>query len=207
MRKALVAAVALMATIGFTGMAAAQTAATFADGDGSVAGGSTSSTNLSADRATTDWAGFYGTLDQTVSLSDGSTFYQWTAEDVSGSAVLAAQGGFSGDTADLSTVSDPSTVNGVPTSGTESASNTYTGSSELAVLGVGATNSTVLDYGSASSFNNYLFTDSTGDAVYAAEAQNSATAFDGSTADYQLLVGTNDTGTATETFSFYAQIE
>ena len=207
MKKALVAAVAVLATVGFTGMAAAQTAATFADGDGSVAGGNASSTNLSADRATTDWAGFYGSLDQTVSLSDGSTFYQWTAEDVSGSAVLAAQGGFSGDSADLTAVSDPSTVNGVPTSGAESASNTYTGSSALSVLGAGATNSTVLDYGSASSFNNYLFSDADGDAVYAAEAQNSGTAFDGSTADYQLMVGTTDAGDASETFSFYAQIE
>lgn len=83
MNKAFTVAIAFAAALGFSGMAAAQTGGsqtqatdtTFKNGDGVVAGGNVSESDLEANRDVTDWAGFYGTLDQTVTLNDsGNTF-------------------------------------------------------------------------------------------------------------------------------------
>lgn len=209
MKKALVVAVAFMAALGFTGMAAAQVTPTEDAGDTSVNGGNTSNTNFSATQDTTDWAGFYGTLDPTVQLNDGSTFYQWTGGNVSGSAILASQGSFSGDKADLSAPSDPSSLTGVPSGGVAGVNNTYTGSNSFDLLVDSTpTNSTVVDEGTGtSSFNNYLYSDTNSNAVFAAEAIEGGEAFNGDTADYQLLVGTTDDDDGTENFSFYAEIQ
>lgn len=215
MNKALTAAVAFIAVVGFTGMAAAQTEATASGGDNSVAGGNTSNTNLTANRDTTDWAGFYGTLDQTVSLSDGSTFYQWTAGEVAGAAILAAptSGSFSGDEANLEAPSDVSSLNNVPTTGAEKVSNTYTESAgQPSDLSAAATNSTTVSGGSGTGddFKNYLFNstaDNGNNPVFAAEAKDGATAFNGDTVDYQLLVGSDGGGDGSVSFNFYAKIK
>jgi len=213
MNKAFTVAVAFVAVVGFSGMAAAQTEATVSEGDDGVAGGNVSSTNLTANRDTTDWAGFYGTLDQTVSLSDGSTFYQWTAGEVTGAAILAAPTGnsFSGDEGNLAAPNDVSQLNHVPTSGTERVSNTYNeGIGQPADLSAEATNSTTVNYGDADDFKNYLFkstADNGNNPIFAAEAKDSATGFDGSTVDYQLLVGTTESGDTSESFNFYAKIQ
>jgi|APHM01.1.fsa_nt_gi hypothetical protein len=94
MNKAFTVAIAFAAVLGFSGMAAAQVQATdttFNNGDGNVAGGNVSESDLEADRSVTDWAGFYGNLDQTVTLTDNdNTFYQWTAGSVDGAAIIAA---------------------------------------------------------------------------------------------------------------------
>jgi len=182
-------------------------------GSDSVTGGNTSKNNLEADRATTDWAGFYGTLDQTVSLSDGSTFYQWTAGEVTGAAILAAPTGnsFSGDEGNLAAPNDVSQLNHVPTSGTEKVSNTYNeGIGQPADLSAEATNSTTVNYGDADDFKNYLFkstADNGNNPIFAAEAKDSATGFDGSTVDYQLLVGSEGSEDDSVSFNFYAKIQ
>jgi len=79
MNKAFTVAIAFAAALGFSGMAAAQSQATDTTfnngGTGDVAGGNVSESDLQADRDVTDWAGFYGNLDQTVTLNDsGDTF-------------------------------------------------------------------------------------------------------------------------------------
>jgi hypothetical protein len=226
MNKAFTVAIAFAAALGFSGMAAAQTGGsqnqatdtTFNNGDGDVAGGNVSESDLQADRDVTDWAGFYGNLDQTVTLSDGDTFYQWTAGNIDGAAIIAAgdeAGSFSGDTSNLGDPSDVGNLDGVPTTGTERVSNTYNETDgqpadfDISTTAPAAT----LDFGdvvSGEPFENFLYNstaDTGSDPVYVAEANDGATAYNGETADYQLLVGTTDTGDASENFEFFAKIE
>ncbi|NMI89129.1 hypothetical protein GLU26_01330 [Nanohaloarchaea archaeon] len=111
-----------------------------------------------------------------------------------------------------------SALSGVPTTGTERVSDTY---NETDAKPADFQSSTAdapaatLDFGSASTnpFQNFLYnstasTTNPNQPVYVAEAQDGATAYNGDTGiNYQLLVGTTETGDSPETFEFFAKIE
>jgi hypothetical protein len=123
-------------------------------------------------------------------------------------------GSFSGNTGNLGDPSDVDDLSGVPTTGTQRVNQTYNESDgqpadfDISTTAPAAT----LDFGSVSSsnpFENYLYnsTAASGAPVYVAEAQDGVQAYNGDTADYQLLVGTTDSGDTPETFEFFAKIE
>lgn len=112
-----------------------------------------------------------------------------------------------------------SALTGVPTTGTERVSDTY---NETDAKPADFQSSTAdapaatLDFGSASTnpFQNFLYNSTASgqgnvnQPVYVAEAQDGATAYNGDTGiNYQLLVGTTETGDSPETFEFFAKIE
>ena len=111
-----------------------------------------------------------------------------------------------------------SDLTGVPTTGTERVSDTYNETdAKPADFGTGTAEApaATLDFGSADTnpFQNFLYnstasTDNPNQPVYVAEARDGATAYNGDTGiNYQLLVGTTETGDSPETFEFFAKIE
>ena len=177
-------------------------------GNFSFTGGYIYYANLTTSEQTYRWAGFYGVLSGSIVLRDasGNDFYTWSAGGNTGSFVYATTN---------STTIDPSyfvainasngdlgaadTAYGFVSTVTDSISNTYdyynTYSSPSSVSFV--TNSTPLQGGI---WTNYLIKmvsgttqpTATTDLVWAVEVNASKTAFNGVTADYELLIPENE---------------
>jgi len=189
-------------------------------GSKNVPGGNISSSNLEADRETTDWAGFYGTFRDAVGMEEGDEiFYSWDVSYVDAN-ILATETGneFSGDESNLNTVTsstEADDIPGIPDKGMETASNTYNDSilRKPDVGSLGKTVNTNVSYGqSSASFTNFLYEYDDGSnqhPVYSTGTFRDEKAFNGvNSINYQLLVGADGSDGSTSTsFNFYLELE
>jgi len=125
MNKAVVALMVAALTLGFTAMASADEVETVED----LSGGDVTGEDLEQDRETVNWAMIYGTVDETVSLTDdGEDVFSWDEAEsaADGSAVLAAQDGVAVDSDSIESVDSADDLEGVPETGADSFENTFT---------------------------------------------------------------------------------
>ena len=193
-----------------------------APGNFSVTAGYINYANLTTSEQTYRWAGFYGTLSGSMVLRDssGNDFYTWSTTGNTGSIVYATTNSstispdyFVAINASNGDLGATDTAYGFSSSVTDSISNTYdyynTFTSPSSVSFV--TNSTPLQGGI---WTNYLMKmvsgttqpSATTDLVWACEVNASKTAFNGVTADYELLIPENeepDDGQYAPTFYYF----
>ncbi len=174
-----------------------------------ITGGNVTSVAVSGNALTSRWAGFYGTVSGSLTLTDASAhkFYEWTVSDMNGAVVYAANDTIS-DWSSLSAASVSNLPSYLQTSATDNATNTmnFTGttftSSSITVNNapyVQTYNST-----EAGVFNTYALYSSTDSAyIMAGKVIDDGNGFDGSTLDYQLLVPAN--GSTTQ-YNFYLEL-
>jgi len=153
----------------------------------SISAGNITEVNVSGFAITSRWAGFYGNIAGGVTLADNSnhSFYNWSVNDVSGSAIYAANGSIS-DWSSLSNATEADMPGYIKGTQVDSFNNTFNTSGTF-----NKPNGTNIDAFSVSTFGAGLetFALKVGSTlVWAGEAQNDATGFNGKTVDYQLLV-------------------
>ena len=169
--------------------------------------------NLSAQEKTYRWVGIYGNITGTVVLKGTSnTFYTWTVSSLSGAVVYATtdptgidESAFTGTNSTYLNQAD--TAYGYLTTVTDSITNTYTGVGNFQSPSM-QTAITVNTTTVGGSWTNYFIKKVAGsisaknDVVWAVGVNPGQSAYDGSLADYELLIPENEevgdgAGTAT----------
>jgi len=125
MNKAVVALMVAALTLGLTATVSAQT-----EEDVDANAGDVNSQDLTEERETVNWAMIYGSVEETVSLTDDDEdVFSWDEAEsaADGSAVLAVENGQELDTDNLEGVDDNNfeEVDGVPEDGADSFENTF----------------------------------------------------------------------------------
>ncbi|MBW3001454.1 hypothetical protein KY341_06290 [Candidatus Woesearchaeota archaeon] len=186
-----------------------------------VQAGNVTEINISGTKITEHWAGFYGEISGNLTLenSNGDVFYDWTGlgGSIAGEVFASADGTVSwsgiGCASEAEALAIEGTL-GIDPDDSDRINNTYTSTthptfnvgSVSGITGCNATNT--YDAGgspSADAFYQVLLTDAEGDAVYTTLINDTETGFDGSTHDFQLLVGESDAA-GTTTVYFYIEL-
>ncbi|MFB6099734.1 MAG: hypothetical protein ABEK16_00540 [Candidatus Nanohalobium sp.] len=175
--------------------------------------GAVVNSNVSQSTATDKWAGFFGTISASRVLgSPSATLYKWTASTLTNAEVIVTPQSSPVPTT-LSQVSNPDTFLGSGyKNGPAAASKTFTETESIQTMSQSKSTVSVDLYGSSGSANETFTTllyndgnDGSDDPVYVANGTSTTTGFDGSTVNYQLLVGVGDSN-ARKTFTFYLSI-
>lgn len=211
MKKALVAVTAFFVALGFAAMGAAQVQD--AEQSNEVTGGDVVEQDVDVDRETAHWAGFFGNLDSTVTLSDDedNLFYEWTGEDLAGSAVYGVVSEHGVESEDIDSVEavDSESIEdleGVPTEGVDSIANTYD-ADELDQPEDDVAGADTANLETEAEFANFLYADNDTDnnPIFTAETEDQSVSYDGDTeVDFELMAGQEDLDD--EQIDFYAEI-
>ncbi len=167
-------------------------------------GGNVTEVNVSGTSITGRWAGFWGTVEGGIALTDAAdnAFFEWTVSNVTGAVVYAASAAvtdFSTLTAGNDTVA-PAYVQADVTdnyNNTFNVTDTFT-SASLNIAGAPF----VTTLGGAGALRTYSLADGTTH-IWAAEAVQDSTGFNTETVDYQLLAPANSAGI---TYTFYLEL-
>ncbi len=177
-------------------------------GQATADGGNVTQVDLYSNQSTTRWQGFYGNVTASLRLGlNNDIFYEFSAPSII--AVYAStSNAFDWADINLTNATDLDALNSVWSMGTnvDNATSTYnlanytnsdfSGDTAGFDLEGGSFTSFVVDNSTVSSKNCFAFG--------ASVAASGATAFDGNTWEYELMVPTNDG--ATETYYFYMSL-
>lgn len=173
-------------------------------------GGNVTPANLAATSKTKSWQGFWGNVSGNLTLEDntGDLFYDWNLTNKTGEVLASRNQSIDFTTvAGIQTCTVDETLTG---NGNDRTSKTFTNATvnfEIAGVTITAACRT-FPYVSSAPSTNYeeIITSATGvTSIYVSKINASATAFDGSTADYQILVPTTKSGT--ETYYFWVEFD
>jgi len=181
--------------------------------------------NLEATMQTMRWAAIYGNVTGTIVLAGSAwtgddynnVVYKWTVDDPSGGTAIFTQA----STVTWSNLQDASFKADVDTQwgfgdAVDNATNTFTETGSVTVAGtsyssldqVKTSNSTAYFWETLiSSFVASGSVDSKDDLVFIGKIHNDETSYDGTSADFQVLVPVNASSGATETYNVYVELE
>lgn len=181
----------------------------------SVNGGEVQEVNVSGSVVTSKWVGFYGQVSGSILLGDssGNVFYQWTVSDPTGAVVYAANGSVSTwDTTNIQPLyaSDAGWLPSFMLSGADSFNTTFVNQETFTSnsLTINSVNYTTTWQGGSqgTDFKTYALKAVNDNAIiWAGKAVADKTAFNGNTADYQILAGVNSLS-GTTTYYFYLEL-
>ncbi|MCK4670721.1 MAG: hypothetical protein KAT43_05970 [Nanoarchaeota archaeon] len=187
-------------------------------GTTNATGGYIANRDLLVQSQTNNWQGYYGQVTGNISLADasGDVMYAWTSVTIEGEVFASKSAsviwtsiaaydalGFAGN------CTAPGTEAGT---GSDRVNNTFTGSTgprqntdiadqTITANSACATETYVNGAQAANIWEEYILTDGT-NWVWATEINDSGTAFDGATEDFQLIVPANTT-----TLTYYLYVE
>jgi hypothetical protein len=191
--------------------------------------GNVTGVNITSNRQTGAWQGFYGEASGSLVLEDasGDTFYSWALFNISGEVYASRDNAI--NFANIFANNNCSVDNVLTSFGvSDSVNNTYTASTsrfvEVGAISINAstacgTYTYVNDTAQTAFFHNLILTDdpsvnATGQpnatlggntTVYVALIENNIAGFDSNTHDYQLLVPVNRTS-GFNIYAFYAEL-
>ncbi len=180
-------------------------------------GGNITGTNINAaaNALTEKWASFYGNVSGGVRLTDftgGNDVYTWSWTSTNGGDVcLTKDSGFSWASAATTTAVEVDSAFAFG-SAPDNATNTYTDASCSLTIDevVGAITSTGTSLMGFSSFSNCVVEDTatptTSDFAFCSPINGSGTNWNNEAADYEVMVPTNATSGATETYYFFMEM-
>ncbi len=222
MNKAIIFGVMLLTFVGL-GFAIedAESATVIKEGDYAIGttssditeGGDVTALNLDGNDSTQKWAGYYGNVTGNLVLgfSNTSIMFAWSWSQADGGEVcVSTDANFGWATISTATNSSLNTVWDFGAA-SDNATATYTTFENFEIAGTALSDvetatdlqsweTGVLDDGSSAAENDFAF-------CVKIDTTGSATALDGSTADYQLMVPTTDTAAATETYYFFLELQ
>jgi hypothetical protein len=157
-----------------------------AAGSSSVTSGQIYTANLSTEQATYRWAGLFGNVSGNIVLgdSDDDVLYQWAA---SGNLVYASTAAAPvwASLADATDAQMPAYL----TTGSDNYTATFTGGSESIGSGIFTVSSdfATTQTAAATTWKTYSLWDTT-DLIFAGKVEEDGSAYDGSSADYQMII-------------------
>lgn len=186
----------------------------------SAQAGNITQLNIDVLYITRSWQGYYGNVSGTITLddADNNTFYNWTLTSASGE--VFATRNESADFASVNCTNSSERANeeiflGQQTADGDSVTNTFNGTSHP-VFSVGtqsdlsgcySTNAFINTGQSATDYYQVLLSDDYSNIVYTTIMDDDQIGFDGSTYDFQLLVGENGHNGDTATTTYYIWVE
>ena len=182
-------------------------------GSVSVYAGNIYLANVSTEQSTYHWAGIYGNATGTLVLGDslGSRMYEWAAK--------ASYVFFDDDTTvnwnslDNATCTDVETIYTFLTGASDSCANTFTNTGATSFKSIANVQSTIYaltyDNTKALVWKTYAIKDTgNNDVIFAAETNNApGTAYDGSAANYQVILPENGENADANPTTYYIWIE
>ncbi len=185
-------------------------------------GGNITALNIALSTLTGKWASYYGNVSGTLILGDGtSSVYSWTwASGTGGKVCLSTNGtlAFAGAHNMSTNGTAVDTAWGFASTDVDSANSTYGGAKgcNLTFTEASIINTTNISLKGSSTFNNCLIganssaiaAGQTGLLAFCTTIQplTSGLNYKGQAANYEIMVATNNTALATETYYFYAQL-
>lgn len=186
----------------------------------SAQGGNVTQVNIDVLTITKNWQGYYGNITGEITLDDASnnTFYNWTLTNVNGEVYATRNESADFTTVDCTSgaeISAEETYLGHISSDGDSVTNTFS-QNYASTIQVGAVttsancNATTLYTNSAKTANDFwevLLADDAGSIIYTAIIDEDTAGFDGSTYDFQLLVGENEHAGSEGSTPYYIFVE
>lgn len=195
----------------------------------SAQGGNVTQITINGSSITRRWQGYYGNITGTIVLSDaqGNIMYDWTNEGFSAVGNIFAANQTVTDWTDvicLNLTADNAPAQGINASVLEimygmsltdgdGVDETFAGTEDIMIGTTTLTNcpsTHIYQSGSAQSnfWNETLLTENqTRSVIYAAKVDQDTVGFDGSTWDFQMIVGDNgDIGTPVTSYDFYVEL-
>ena len=174
-------------------------------------GGNITSVNIASVSLTDRWAAFYGNVSGTINLTNGvASIYSWTWTATSGGKVCASTGSTVSGSASAATGTD---INGFWAFGSaaDNATNTFsTANCSMTLTNGVVTNTANVSHKGSSVYQTCAMfiggTSAKSNMFFCTAINTSGVAFNGQNANYELIVPTNSTAAATETYYFYAEI-
>ncbi len=173
-------------------------------------GGNVTEVNISQNISTEKWAGIWGNITGNILLGDGtSVFYSW-AWSASSGGIICAQPGTSADfdwtSMATTTAGDVDNAFSFNTADVDSATNTLTAACSVTVSG-----NTVNSVGvTASGFTTCAIEDTatptTTDLAFCTDISTGTTIFNGQTADYALMLPTNEQAGQAQDYVFWLEL-
>ncbi len=179
-----------------------------------TSGGNVTSMNISSNISTTKWAGYWGNISGQLLLSPGSgqnNFYSWTWNSSNGGVVCAVAAPYGFNWASVASVA-ASAVDTAWSFGaaSDNATNTLTTSSCAMTVGGIAITGTAGNKTGAGGFTTCAVDDGAtttkGDFAFCVNISSAGSLFNGQKGNYELMVPTNKTYGATETYSFWMDL-
>jgi hypothetical protein len=182
-----------------------------ASGEVVTEGNEITEVNLTVDSYTERWAGFYGNVSGSISLSDGShDLYQWTWTATNEGKVIASTAGSGIDWANLAN-DDATTADTAWGFGSVSdqVEDTFTeNAAEFTIGGQTITGAKAVTTGGSSGYKTAITNDGAtlakGDFQFVVSIINDGTTFNTETHDFEMMVPTDET--AGETYFFYVEL-
>jgi hypothetical protein len=187
-------------------------------GNDTTQGGNITALNIAASVLTSKWASYYGNVSGSIVLGDGtSNVYSWTLNEGSVGEVCVSTNnslGFTGAT--TATGDNINTAWGFTATDADSGNNTYRSSNcSFNFSQATVTNTSNVSLQGSSNFNSCVIKSSgtiaagtTGFMAFCTRIQPRSTGlnYKGQPANYEIMVATNNTALATETYFFYAEL-
>jgi hypothetical protein len=186
-------------------------------GNDTTQGGNITALNIASSVLTAKWAAYYGNLSGTMVLGDGTAnIYSWTwTEGTGGEVCVSTNSSFgftSGTTANGTHIN---TAWGFTATDADSGNNTFTSMNcNLALAQATITNTGNVTHKGSSNFTTCVIrsgivaSGNTGLLAFCTNVKPAAngTNYLGNAANYEIMVPTNNTIGATETYFFYAEL-
>ena len=174
-------------------------------------GGNITSANIVSTSLTDRWAAFYGNVSGTINLTSGTaSMYSWSWTATSGGKVCASTGSTVSGSASAATGTD---INGFWAFGSaaDNATNTFsTANCSMTLTNGVVTNTANVSHKGSSVYQTCAMfiggTSAKSNMFFCTAINTSGVAFNGQNANYELMVPTNSSASATEVYYFYAEL-
>jgi len=175
-------------------------------------GGNITQGNFGSISLTDKWAAYFGNVTGSIKLFDGtSSVFTWSVGTDNATGEVCAS------TGNIFSFASANSTNGSEidgafslTPGLDNASNTLSGACNMSFNERAVTNTQFVDH-QDSNFNTCAIKNTSGTPVkngvaFCTSINSAGSAFNGQSADFELMVATNDTASATETYFFYLEL-
>ena len=178
-------------------------------GNATTEGGNVSGVDISGSYSTEKWAAFFGSVSTGIVLADsaGTQVYNWTYSAESGEVCLSTDANFAWSSANTTTATEVDSAFGFAGTDADSANITLdqTCTVDLLQATVSGTPAVTL----LSNYQTCVIEDATSptknDLAFCVDIA-SGTNYNSESVDYEIMVPTNDTAGATETYYFFVEL-